>query len=157
MPFDRDAGDHVHPIGRNNAGKLEPITQFDYNEIDRNAFGNEPEESGVPLADMSAALMLLLQWVCGKGSSLVHAGARAEALMYWLNPGESRFATYSDIAKEAGITRAAISKMMLSLRDQSGVCMPVSKLNSSRETYRKSQLLAVKEGRHASVKTKKQK
>jgi hypothetical protein len=137
---DFQAGDHLHPLAFSSSnGRLEPVTDFDYDQIDKN-LGHEPEEAGVRLADMSAVLMLLLQWITGKGSNLVHAGARAEALLYWLNQGESRFKTYSDIAKEAGLTRAAISKMMLGLRDQIGCCMPVSKMQSSRDTYRSRSL-----------------
>jgi hypothetical protein len=154
---DHQSGDHLHPLAYSDSkGKLEPTTQFPYDQIDKN-LGHEQEEAGIGYADMSAALMLLLQWISGRGSSLAHAGGRAETLLLWLSPTESRFQTFAAIATEANVTRAALSKWMLAFRDQVGVVMPVSKLNSSRETYRKSQLLAVKEGRHASVKTKKRK
>lgn len=58
-----DPGDHLHELAIDDEGHLERSTQFDYDEVDRNLFGVEPEDS-VTFGDMSAALGLILGWIC---------------------------------------------------------------------------------------------
>jgi hypothetical protein len=78
------------------------------------------------------------------------AAARANALLHWLRPAESQFSDYSEIANFYGVTKAAVSKSLLNLKDAVGCRLPVGKRNGSRATYSRAQKAAVTDGRHAS-------
>src|SRR5207248_1949256 len=98
---------HIHSVGYGDSGTLEPITDFDYDAVDR-ALGFEPEpETPVEFADMTAAFSLVLQWIATP-TEVRHVGARALTLLYFLDPSNSRFGSLEEIAKNAGCTRQAI-------------------------------------------------
>lgn len=155
----RDApGDHLHETAYQN-GSFERVEQFDWESIDRNIDGIEPEERTISMADASAAISILLGWICGtqkdKPASIATVGAKAESLLLLLDSNQSKYRSLAQIAEAAGLTRAALSKSLLSLKDQSGLALTIGKLHGARETYRSVQNALVANGRHASEKTRK--
>ncbi len=142
--------DGIHQTAiSSDSGQLEGVTDFDFDEIDRN-LGHDPKtETPVEMADVSAALAIILQWICGT-PDLRNAGARAASLLAYLDPSNAPFdrVNLAIIAEEAGCTRASLSKELLDLRDQVGVTLIMGKLGSSREAYAKAQEAAFKSGRH---------
>ena len=54
------------------------------------------------------------------------------------------------IARLMTISRAALSKALLNLRDQYSIKFTIGRLESAREIFRQAQLDAVKNGTHAS-------
>jgi biotin operon repressor len=148
---DSQPGDHVHLVGRNSDGCLEAISTFDYAAVDENLglFEADPEQQ-ISFADAAACWSLLLEWiVAGRRSSLAMAGARAHALMHFLNSDNCRFKSLQAIADEAGCTRAALSKFLLELRDQLQIGFDFKRLGA-RDNYREGQIRALEEGRHSS-------
>ena len=131
-------GDPVHPTAIGNDGRPEPITDFNYGALD----GDQPGEM-IAFSDMVAAFCLILEWVtsCKRTKDLMSAGAHAAALLYFLDPARSEFKSLADIASAAGMSRAALSKALLNLRDESGLrSWQCGKLHSSREVYSRVQI-----------------
>ena len=148
--------DGIHQTAINSdSGQLEGVVGFDFDEIDRN-LGHDPEaEARVEMADVSAALAIILQWICGT-PDIRNVGARAASLLAYLDPSNAPYdrVSLAIIADEAGCTRASLSKELLDLRDQVGVTLIMGKLGSSREAYSKAQNTAFKSGRHTAFKRK---
>ena len=150
---DCQMGDHVHTIGRTDGGHLEPVSQFDYGEIDRRLESAETDDK-ITFSDASAALALILQWACGQTRNsakepVVSAGARINALLFLIDPTNARYKSLTEIAAAAGMTRAAVSKALLTLRDQLGDIMPIRPM-MQRENCRKAQVAAIAAGCHSS-------
>jgi len=150
-----DIGDHLHEIAHADSGKLEPVTHFSYSEVDRR-LGFEDEEDMVSFSDASASVALILQWVCGRVDSgkrhvpsIVSAGAKANALLWMIDPINARYKSLADIANAAGITRASASKSLLELRDQLGEIFPLRSM-WARDNCRKAQHAAHRAGVHSS-------
>jgi hypothetical protein len=101
------------------------------------------------VSDASSALLVILGWITRNPDPKM-TSARANAILYWLHTEASRFSDYSEIANFHGLTKAAISKALLTLKDEVGCRLPVGKRTQSRATYARAQLKAVAEGRHAS-------
>jgi hypothetical protein len=145
----------VHEIARNSEDRLEPVSQFSYREVDR-LLGFEDEDDKISFSDASAAMALILQWMCGtsrgltkgngKQSPIVSAGVLALALLFLLDPTNARYESTPQIAEAAGVTRSAVNKALMVLRDQLGGILPL-RGTIARENYRKAQLAAVG-GRH---------
>jgi hypothetical protein len=131
-------------------GHVEQTSEFAYDEVDRNVFGIEDEEDSVSYADMAAALALVLNWCCSS-PNLTHVGARAAALLCLLDPTNSPHGrdSLANIAREANLTRAAISKWIVQFREEADISLTVGKLNSTRKTFRDAQLVAYANGRGA--------
>jgi hypothetical protein len=53
--------------------ELVQTTNFDWDEIDRNVFGVEEQETQVDYSDMVAALSLIFGWICAS-PDLSHVG-----------------------------------------------------------------------------------
>ena len=148
-----DPGDHLHELATDEDGKLELSCQFDYDEVDRNLFGVEPEDS-VTFGDMSAALSLVLGWICGdarRTTEVKIVASRALALHWLLSPENSQYDSMSDIARVCQVTKAAVSKALLSLKDQTGCAINAGKGHFTRATFANAQLDAVAGGTHSSV------
>jgi hypothetical protein len=135
--------------------QIHPTTNFDYDSIDRE-LGFEPEEDRITWSDASAAISLILSWACGRNDSrrakppsIVSAGARVNALLYLLDPVSARYDTLTAIADAAGMTRASISKELMSLRRELGGILPM-KVSGSSDMYRKAQEAALAAGCHSS-------
>ncbi len=129
------------------------VTDFDFDEIDRNLGFSEPDdqtEHDISMSDVGAAFSLILGWICAS-DTLTGAGARAAALLTYLDPVNSRFESLADIARDAGLTRATLSKALLELRDQAGVNLSMGKLAGTRSTYSTAQREAVSKGTHCSA------
>jgi hypothetical protein len=162
MGYHPDAlGDHVHPIHWDeNAHQFEGVTDFDFDTVCRNVDGEETEERMISMSDASAAISILLGWICQSSKhhqiNMSGVGARAESLLLLLDPNQSKFKSLAEIASAANLTRAALSKSLLSLKDQSGLSISVGKLSGSRDTYRAVQNDLVAQGKHASEKRRKQ-
>jgi hypothetical protein len=62
--------------------------------------------------------------------------------------------TLSEIATNAGVTRAALSKALMNFRDDAAIKLGIGKRSGYRETCRKVQQAAVKAGVHSSFKRK---
>jgi hypothetical protein len=158
MPIDR--GDHLHgPVAVGSSGKLEPTTDFPYDAVDRSCFGIEASDEKVSFADLSASLSIILGWIGGRQYStqsnndayIRSVAARALGLLFLMDANNSRFESMADVARATGLTRAAISKMMLNLRDQLGVVLNFSgKRAGSREIFRQAQLSSLANGSHSS-------
>jgi hypothetical protein len=82
IDFYHSDGIHTN-IGSDN-GELVATTDFDYSEIDRGCFDHEEQPDSVSFSDMSAALSLILGWVCAS-PNLTHCGGRAAALLWMLD------------------------------------------------------------------------
>ena len=152
--FHGDIGGHVHETAFED-NQIVEVTDFDWASIDRSCDGIEPAEQTISLADASAAISIILGWIC-KGqyksdpAPIASVASRAEALLLLLDPNQSRYETLADIARASGMTRAAISKSLLSLKDQSGLALTIGKLHGTRDTYREAQRKCVAEGTHSS-------
>ncbi len=131
--------------------RMVPVTDFDFDEID-SRLGFESPEKPVEFADMTAAFSLILGWMCkshNKGS-ITHAGWKAQSLLWLLDPDRSRFESLSQIAEEAGVTKQAVSKALVELRDECGFLISAGKSQTARESYQKAQFAAVDAGCHSS-------
>jgi len=146
--------DHVHEIAYQN-GKLEGVGQFDWDEVYRNVDGESPEEATVSMSDMSAVFSLILEWML-KGDTLQLAGARAAALGVYLDPvNNNRFGSnLSQIAEQAGCTKAALSKALIEFRDAAGIHLSGGKCSGARGVYRQTQIKSIAAGRHSSYNRK---
>ena len=139
---DAEQIDPLHEnLGCDDEGHLIQTTDFDFDAVDRGAFGVEPEEeSVVSFADMSAALSLIVGWICAS-PDLRHCGSRAAALACLLDPIHAPHgrSDLTAIAKEAGVTKAATSKWLVDFRDQVGTSLTIGKRSSQRDVYRRAQ------------------
>jgi len=145
--------DGVHEVGHDQNGKITSIAHFDYGEVDRR-LGFEDKDDMISFSDASAALALILQWMCGSSrngqqSPIVSAGMRAHALLWLLDPTHARYQSTPEIAEAAGISRAAVSKCLMVLRDQLDGILPL-RGTGARENCRKAQIAAVAANVHAS-------
>ena len=158
--FKEDRSGHVHSTGVEN-NKQVPTYDFDHDLIDLNLGWTEQHEDMISIGDASALLSIVVGWICQSRretpADIMAVAAKAEAILWMLNPEQSKYESLTAIATACGYTKAAVSKYLLDFRDQCGFLASGGKLNSSRETFRQTQLNLVKEGRHASVKTRKRK
>jgi len=158
---DSQIGDHVHDLAYTQDGKLEPISMFDFNEIDRNLGLLEPDqpEEMISFSDAAACWALLIEWITGshqESNTFNMAGARAHSLMYWLGSSQCHFGSLEAIAVKAGCSKAALSKSLLKLRDQLSIGFQFKKMGS-RQANRESQIRALEQGKHSSqIKRQKQ-
>jgi|SRR6516165_6347162 hypothetical protein len=128
----------------------QPNVPFDFAALDP----REPEAL-VPVAEATAALVTILQWLM-RSESFASTGAKVFALSALLNPVQSPYRSLAAIARASekecwrkDISTAALSKSLLELLDSNAVRLRI-RLNSSREVYRQTQLELVAAGRHAS-------
>ena len=63
---------------------------------------------------------------------------------------ESGFSGFAAIARHCGVTKQAVSKSILALKDSCGYRPTTGKTERARDKYRKAQLKLVREHRHAS-------
>jgi hypothetical protein len=89
--------DHLHNVRWNNdTDQLETVTEFDFDRVDLDLAGeDEAAESSVSISDASSAILRCLYWFrAAHGnddtpqSRLLAIAARAEALLWLLNPSE---------------------------------------------------------------------
>src|SRR6516164_5321625 len=145
-----ELSDHIHDLGVEDES-LVPSVGFDYQAVG-DALGNtEPAES-IDFADAASAIKSILLWICSP-PDLKRVGARAAALLAWLDPTET--ATHdreslTKIARQAGVTKQAISKYLIELRDSLGITVGIGKRHTARQAYRNAQYRALGKGRHAS-------
>jgi hypothetical protein len=136
--------------------RMVPVTEPDWDEIDRR-LGFEPEEEpGINMTDAGAALALILQWMCGREDSklskpsITGAGWRAHALLYLLDPSNARYGSLQEIADAGNVSKACVSKGLVQLRAQIGGAEFMSlKISGSRETYQKAQRASIAAGVHS--------
>jgi biotin operon repressor len=122
---------------------------FDFDEIDRR-LGFEQADEPVEFADMTAAFSLILGWMCGtKTGPIRNSGWRAQALLWLLDPEQSQFGSLTEIAEAAGVTKQAVSKALVELRDECGFLISAGKRQSARESYRQAQNAAIAAGCHS--------
>lgn len=153
---------HNRPQGRlasemtdNGEARLVASSDFDYDAVDRELFGVESSEDTVNFSDMSAAFGLILEFIVGKHKqSLVpkSIAGRAMSLLYLLNPShleELALGSLELIAQHCGCTKQAISASLMAFRDQSGVKLCLSKLASTRESFRTAAIRTIKDGTHS--------
>ena len=145
-----DHGDHVHELCVNSDGKLEPVTNFPYDQVDQNLNWSENKEDMVSFADFSAAFSMILEYLTkGRGdkpTDLTVVGARCESLLWLLQPTQSHYHSLADIAAAAGVTRAALSAHLLSFKDQIGLAISGGKAAYHRDSCRRAQKAAVAAG-----------
>jgi hypothetical protein len=127
-----------------------PTVGFDYDEIDRNAFGVEDNEDTVSFSDMVAGLSLIVQFACAS-PDIAHVGGRIAAIGVLLDPSNMPHGrrTLADIAKEVGVTRAAVSRWMVDFRDNVETSLTVGKRSSVRAKDRAAQISAIERGTHS--------
>jgi hypothetical protein len=136
-------------------GHFEPKCGPDYESLEHGIFGAELEEDKVSFSDMSACLVLILQWILG-GKTLALVGARAAALAVYLDPvHNSKFGSnLAQIAASAGVTKACLSKSLIDFRDAVGLHLSAGKSEGARAKYRQTQINCVAAGNHSSVSRK---
>jgi hypothetical protein len=136
--------------------RLVATTDFDFDAIDRNVFG-ESSEDKVDWKDMTSALAIVLGWICGRAdvkrngnqtSAIAYSGMRANALLYLLDPDQSRFESLQQIADASECTKAAVSKALAELRNQIGGVF-YFKSSGSTENYQKAQRASIAAGVHS--------
>src|SRR5438128_1540364 len=145
------AGDGLHETVWNvDSESFEGVTLPSWEEIYYNCDGEELPETMVSFSDMSAALSIIIGWLCksqrDEPARITTVGAKAEALLFWLDPNQSKYTSLTAIARACGLTKAAISKQLLSLKDQLGSAVSVGKLSSTRQTYRQAQIDCMERG-----------
>jgi hypothetical protein len=150
-----EKGDAIHgPITFTDQHGFEPTTGPDWQSIDYHCDGLLPEEETITKSDAAAVISILTGWLCHSygdaPADIRTVAAKCEALLYWLDPNQSKYSSLTEIAEACQLTRAAVSKQLLNLKDQIGSCVSAGKMSSSRETYRDTQRRLVHEGRHAS-------
>jgi len=130
--------------------RLVATTDFDFDEIDR-SLGFESPEKPVEFDDMTACFSLILGWMCKghKTGAIANAGWKAQALLWLLDPEQSQFESLSEIADVAGVTKQAVSKALVELRDECGFLVSAGKSQTARESYSKAQHAAVAAGCHS--------
>jgi len=150
MAHNSDKGDHLHAIGKEN-GRLTRTYDFDYDAVDRGIGWKETETDTVTFSDMTAAFVLILEWIL-KGRNLEAAGGRAAALSVYLDPVHStKFGNnISEIARQSGVTKQALSHALMEFRDSVEVLLTAGKLGSTRSTYREVQYKNIEAGTHSS-------
>src|SRR5262249_55551182 len=118
---------------------------------DRNVFGFEEQDDVVEFRDMSVAFGQVIQWAC-RARDLKLCGARIAALACLLYGNEMPYGrtNLSAIAKEAGCTKQALSKVLIEFKDSIGLTLSIGKSSSARAKYAVAQHKAVLNGRHAS-------
>jgi hypothetical protein len=143
-------GDHLHEVGVTSDGHLERICQPDWESIYDSCDGEPIEDSTVTMSDAGAAVALILGWAC-KSNSLTNVGARVASLLAFLDPVNSPHGRNNlvVIAREAGCTKALLSRELLELRDQCGIHLTLGKRSFSRESCKTAQNYAVKAGVHS--------
>jgi hypothetical protein len=158
VAINQQFGDHIHPSAIIE-GRIQRTIGFDYDEVDRN-LGFEPKEEMLTWADASAAISLILSWATGRGdtshhkeASIATTGARIHGLLYWLDPANARYGSLQEIADAAGLTRAAVSKALVNLREELGGILPMKRSGSS-DVYSRAQKAAIKVGVHSSASRK---
>jgi hypothetical protein len=97
--------------------------------------------------------MRILDWLTAS-RDFRFSGAKVHMLKVLLDPVNGEFRNLSHIARECQISRATLSKAFIDLRNAYGIRIIAGKLDSSRATYRKTQLKLVAAGRHASQRVK---
>jgi hypothetical protein len=148
----------MHPdLGVNSDGLLEPTTNINdfYDEIDRDIFGVVEEDDVIEFSEMARALGLIIRWA-NDNEDLKLVGARVASLgclLYATDMQHGR-TTLSAIAKEAGVTKQAVSKWLCEFRDELGFNVSIGKSASARSKYALAQHRAVVKGTHSSVRRK---
>jgi hypothetical protein len=142
-----DIGDHLHPICIADH-RVEPTCNFDYDEVDRRLAEQPESEEQIAWADCVMAITRILQWACN-APHLALAGARIQGLFLLLRPEESQYESLSEIASDAQITRAALSKSLLHCIDDCGLKIGM-KRQCTRATFSRTQHELVAEHKHAS-------
>jgi hypothetical protein len=134
--------DPLHSVADDDNGAVCPTVDFAYP-------GAEPIEILIPISQRSAGLIKILQWLL-RSQDFAFCDAKVAALSALLDPVNSPYRNLSQIAREAGISRATLSKAVLDLRDSHGIRLRMGKSESARIAYRETQLRLVQLGRHAS-------
>lgn len=150
---DDPLSDHIHESGYEGTERV-PTVDFDYDAVDAALNSKEQDDEAHKLtwSNLTSTFSKMLAWVIS-ARNLTEAGAKAACIQFLLHPEESKYDSYSAIAREVGMTRAAVSKWMLTLHDSIGLRMPVSnKRSGCREKYSQAQLRAVKRGTHTGIK-----
>jgi hypothetical protein len=145
-------GDGLHGDLAVDNGEITQSVDFDYQSIDRDVFGHEPEEDIVSFSDMCSALSLIVGWATAS-PDLLHVGGRIAALGVLLS-GDANHGrrTLADIARECGVSRAAVSKWICNFRDQFQTSLTVGKKSSARDIYARAQKVAFANGTHSAFK-----
>ena len=138
-------GDHIHPIAQQEDLTPTPITNFDYD------FDQLTSESTVAMSDVCSAFCVVLDWIAAP-RELNMCSARVHAMRTMLDPIHSRYKSLNEIASDHNVTRSALSKSLLTLRDAHGIRLTVGRLASSRRIYAEAQRESVLNGRHAGQK-----
>ncbi|PWT77951.1 MAG: hypothetical protein C5B58_16010 [Acidobacteria bacterium] len=157
-----DLANGLHSVGLDADGHRERTTTFDWDQVDREVFGVQDKEDCITMADASACLALICQWLTlslsdrsrsitssKHPSPIVSAGMRAFCLLYMLDPVHCRYGSLQQIADACGLSKASCSKALVDLRRQLGGIMPFRRSMSS-ERYQHAQLAAVRDRVHAS-------
>ncbi len=140
MPFDVQ-GEYAWTkeggVGRDHK---EPVTHFDFEELDRLLGTSEEEDTVAPYGE---ALIALLAFIVGDTpgdpDSPFGISSRALGVAYMLRPDIAGFDSLSAIARHCAVTKQALSKALLHLRDSAGWvhCRHV-KQETTRATYREA-------------------
>jgi hypothetical protein len=145
------AGNHIHSIASEDL-QLVRTESFDFHSVYRNVDGEEePEDTMVSMADLSGVFSLIMEAIL-KADNLTMAGAHAAALGVFLDPVHNdRFGSnLAEIAREAGCTRAALSKFLMDFRRAVGIHLTAGKRSGASESYRQAQRDCIAAKTHSS-------
>jgi hypothetical protein len=138
-------GDGIHNISVGQDGRIEPSVDFDWNAIESLAEDND----SISWAEASATLVKLLQWITEPGE-LAKAGARANLVVYLLNPAECKYGSLRELAEASGCTKQALSEALMDWRRELNLGLNLGKRAYTSESYRQAQDRAFAAGNHAS-------
>jgi len=145
----------LHPAAWSADGQREPITEPDWDDIDRRCFGEDDQRPGdsIPWDDVIACFGLILEWMCLKHIDDVRqVAARALTLHYLLSPETAHYHSLDEIAVACNTSKQCLSKSLMEFRRQSGLTMTLGKLASTSDSFRRGQLASIASGNHWSSK-----
>jgi hypothetical protein len=138
-----ELGDGIHCIGVNGDGRLEPTVDFAWDEIEPIA----ERDDSITWADASSLLVRVLQFVTAP-DELKMAGARANLVVYLLDPSQCKYKSLRELGEACGCTKQALSRALMKWRLEVAVDLNLGKRAGSSESYRRAAYRSVEAGRH---------
>jgi hypothetical protein len=138
-----DLSDHLHRLGVENDRPV-PVTDFDFDAVD------PLPQTETSLDQAVKNFGALLDWLWHDHPTSAY---KLAALRTLLDPVQGEFRSLAEIAREAGLSRAAVSGWISELRTRFGIAMNF-RGSATNENCKLAQLRAVANGTHAARKTK---
>ena len=137
--MENNCGDHIHLSGLDH-GAACGITEFVYPD------SIPSSENMVPMSLVCSALAAILEWLSAP-RDLNMVAARVFTVRTWLDPVEAEHKSLNEIADVCSVSRASLSKSLLSFRDRYEIRFTIGRLASSRAIFAQAQLASIAAGR----------